>query len=160
MSIYDFILTDNAGNKVPMENFRGKVLLILNTATRCGFSYQLEILQKLYERLGNEKFEILAFPSNQFANQEPGTDEEIKEIMQSKYGVKFPIFTKLDVNGDNANPLFQFLKAAKPGLFDSDIKWNFTKFLVDAEGNVVGRYTPKKNPNKLETIIKGLMEKE
>ena len=159
MNIYDFTVKNNLGKEVSLNQYKGKVLLIVNTASKCGFTPQFAGLQKLYEKYGNEKFEIFAFPSNQFANQDPGTDEEIKTFCTLNYGVTFPIFKKIDVNGENAEPLFDYLKKSTPGLLGSSIKWNFTKFLIDSEGNVTGRFAPATKPEKLESKIKALIEK-
>lgn len=159
MNIYDFKVKDNLGNEVSLGNYKGKVLIIVNTASKCGFTPQYEGLQKLYDKFGNDKFEILAFPCNQFANQEPGNDEEIKKFCTLNYGVTFPVFHKVDVNGENAEPLFNYLKDASPGLLGNAVKWNFTKFLIDSEGNVVDRFAPSTAPEKLESKIKTLIEK-
>jgi glutathione peroxidase len=159
MNIYDFTVKNNLGKEVSLSQYKGKVLLIVNTASKCGFTPQFAGLQKLYEKYGNEKFEVLAFPCNQFANQDPGTDEEIKTFCSLNYGVTFPIFKKIDVNGENAEPLFDYLKKSAPGLLGSAIKWNFTKFLIDSEGNTVGRFAPATKPEKLESKIKALIEK-
>jgi glutathione peroxidase len=159
MNIYDFTVKNNLGKEVSLSQYKGKVLLIVNTASKCGFTPQFAGLQKLYEKYGNEKFEVFAFPCNQFANQDPGTDEEIKTFCSLNYGVTFPIFKKIDVNGENAEPLFDYLKKSTPGLLGSAIKWNFTKFLIDSEGNIVGRFEPATKPEKLESKIKALIEK-
>lgn len=159
MNIYDFTVKSNLGKDVSLNQYKGKVLLIVNTASKCGFTPQFAGLQKLYEKYGNEKFEIFAFPCNQFANQDPGTDEEIKTFCSLNYGVTFPIFKKIDVNGKNAEPLFVYLKKSTPGLLGSAIKWNFTKFLIDSEGNIAGRFEPATTPEKLDSIIKELIEK-
>ncbi len=160
MNIYDFTVKNNLGKEVSLSQYKGKVILIVNTASKCGFTPQFAGLQKLYEKYGNEKFEIFAFPCNQFANQDPGTDEEIKTFCSLNYGVTFPIFKKIDVNGENAEPLFDYLKKSTPsGLLGSAIKWNFTKFLIDSEGNITGRFEPALTPEKLESKIKELIEK-
>jgi glutathione peroxidase len=159
MSIYDFIVKDNLGKEVSLSDYKGKVLLIVNTASKCGFTPQFAGLQKLYDKFGNEKFEILAFPCNQFANQDPGTDEEIKKFCTLNYGVTFPIFKKIEVNGQNAEPLFKYLKESCPGFLGEAIRWNFTKFLVDSEGHLIDRFAPATEPEKLEDKIKELIDK-
>lgn len=159
MKFYDFIVKDEMGDDVPMSRYGGKVLLIVNTASKCGFTPQYEGLQQLYDDFGNEKFEILAFPCNQFAGQEPGDMEEIKSFCSLNYGVSFPIFQKVDVNGSKADPLFNYLKDSSPSVLGKAIKWNFTKFLVDSEGNVVGRFAPKTEPAELKEKIKALIDK-
>lgn len=160
MSIYDFKVITNLGKEVSLSDYKGKVLLIVNTASNCGLTPQYEGLQKLYDTYGNEKFEILAFPCNQFANQEKGNDEEIKIFCTLNYGVTFPIFKKVDINGDNAEPLFDYLKDSCPGLFGKAIKWNFTKFLVDAEGKVTDRFAPTTAPEKLKNRIDELLQNQ
>lgn len=155
MSIYDFTVKDTYGDEVPLSNFKGKVLLIVNTASKCGFTPQFEGLEKLYTELSAKGFEILGFPSNQFANQDPGTNEEIRNFCVLNYGVSFPIFEKIDVNGDNAAPLYQFLKKEKGGIAGKNIKWNFTKFLVDKDGQVLKRYASATTPEAIrDDIIK------
>lgn len=158
MNIYDFVVKDNLNNDIPLSLYKGKVLLIVNTASKCGFTPQYEGLQKLYEKFGNERFEILAFPCNQFANQEPGSDEKIKEFCTVNYGVTFPIFKKIDINGDNAEPLFNYLKESSPGFLGKSIKWNFTKFLIDSNGDVLNRFAPTTEPEKLENMIQSLIK--
>jgi glutathione peroxidase len=158
VDIYDFIVKNNMDKEVSLNEYKGKVLLIVNTASKCGFTPQFAGLQKLYEKYGNEKFEILAFPCNQFANQEPKTDEEIKTFCALNYGTTFPIFKKIEVNGKNAEPLFKYLREKTPGLLGDALKWNFTKFLIDSKGNVIKRYSPATKPVKLEAKIKELME--
>ncbi len=157
MSIYDFKVKDNLGKEVSLNDYKGKVLLIVNTASKCGFTPQYEGLQKLYEKFGNEKFEILGFPCNQFGSQEPGTDQEIKEFCTLNYGVGFPIFQKVEVNGENADPLFKYLKKECSGIVGKNIKWNFTKFLVDAEGKAIKRFAPTKRPVDIITEIEKLL---
>lgn len=159
MNIYDFKVKNSFGEDVSMSDYKGKVLVIVNTATNCGFAPQLDGLQNLYEEYGNEKFEILAFPSNQFASQEPRSNEEIKTFCTLNFGVTYPIFEKIDVNGDNADPLFEFLKDSTPGLLGKAVKWNFTKFLVDSEGKVVERFAPTIKPEKMSDKIKKLIDK-
>ena len=157
MNVYDFTVKDAAGNDVSLSKYKGKVLLIVNTATGCGFTPQYEGLEKLYKTYHDQGFEILDFPCNQFLNQAPGSDEEINNFCTLKYDTTFPRFAKIDVNGDNAIPLYQWLKSQEKGFLTSSIKWNFTKFLIDRLGNVVGRYAPVTPPEKLEDEIKELL---
>ncbi|MBQ9024641.1 MAG: glutathione peroxidase [Bacilli bacterium] len=157
MSIYDYKVKDNKGNEVCLEEYKGKVLLIVNTATGCGFTPQYEGLEKLYETYNKEGFEILDFPCNQFGNQAPGSADEIHEFCTLHYNTTFKQFAKIDVNGKNADPLFTYLKSQKKGLLSGNIKWNFTKFLVDRQGNVINRYAPTDTPEKIEKDIKELL---
>ena len=159
MTIYDFTVTTADGHDIPLSDYKGKVLLIANTASKCGFTPQYEALQELYEQYGDENFTVLAFPCNQFANQEPGTNEEIQSFCKLNYGVTFPVLAKIEVNGDNAHPLFQYLKEQAPGTVGKAIKWNFTKFLIDAEGHVYKRYAPSTTPDKLTGDIEKLLAK-
>jgi glutathione peroxidase len=157
MSIYDLSVKDIDGNDISLSSYRGKVLLIVNTASKCGFTPQYEDLEKLYKKFGNEKFEILAFPCNQFGHQEPGDNSAIKNFCSISYDITFPMFSKVNVNGKDAEPLYKYLTSSKKGLFGDNIKWNFTKFLVDAEGNVVERFAPTTAPLKLENTIEELI---
>jgi glutathione peroxidase len=157
MSLYEYIVKDSKGNDVSMSNYKGKVLLIVNTATGCGFTPQYVGLQSLYEKLGDKGFEVLDFPCNQFANQAPGTEDEIQSFCLSKYGTTFQLFSKINVNGKDAEPLFNYLKKQKGGALGSSIKWNFTKFLVDQDGKVVKRFAPIDTPEKIEKDIKLLL---
>lgn len=157
MKIYDYTVKDAEGNDVNMKEYEGKVLLIVNTATGCGFTPQYEGLQDLYEKYQAQGLEILDFPCNQFGNQAPGTEEEIEDFCQSRYGVTFKMFKKVEVNGEKAEPLFQFLKEQKGGMMGSKIKWNFTKFLVDRNGNVVERYAPTTTPEQIDTAVAKLL---
>ena len=157
MKIYDFKVRNAKGEEVPMTEFKGKVLLIVNTATGCGFTSQYEGLQKLYEKYRDKGLEILDFPCNQFGHQAPGTDEEIQEFCTLKYNTTFPLFSKIDVNGENADPLFVYLKAQQGGFLGDDIKWNFTKFLVSRDGTVVDRYAPVTKPERIEEDILKLL---
>lgn len=159
MNAYDFVVKDDLGEDFPLNQFKGKVLLIVNTASKCGFTPQFEGLQALYKSIGNDSFEILGFPCNQFAGQDPGTMEEIKAFCSLNYGVTFPMMQKIDVNGDHADPLYAFLKEKQHSLFGKAIKWNFTKFLIDSEGNVVERFAPNVEPKKLEGKIKRLLSR-
>lgn len=154
MGIYDFKVRDIFGKSVDMHEFQGKVLLIVNTATGCGFTPQYEGLEALYKKYKDRGFEILDFPCNQFASQAPGSDDDIHEFCRSRYDVTFRQFSKIDVNGDNESPLYTFLKSQKKnGLTGSDIKWNFTKFLVDRDGNVTDRFSSFISPEKIEARI-------
>ena len=157
MTIYDFTVKDAKGNDVCLAEYKGKVLLIVNTATGCGFTPQYEGLEKLYKTYKEQGFEILDFPCNQFAHQAPGTDEEIGQFCTLRYDTTFPRFRKIEVNGDKADPLYKWLKEKQKGVFNNAIKWNFTKFLIDREGNVVGRYGSVTTPAKLEGEIKKLL---
>ena len=157
MNIYDFKVRSAKGVEVPMTDFKGKVLLIVNTATGCGFTPQYEGLQKLYDKYKDKGLEILDFPCNQFGHQAPGTEEEIQEFCTLKYKTTFPLFAFFDVNGKDAEPLFEYLKRQKGGFLGDDIKWNFTKFLVSREGEVVERYAPVTKPEKIEDDILKLL---
>lgn len=153
MSIYDYSVKDAKGETVSMDEYRGKVLLIVNTATGCGFTPQYEGLQKLYDKYKDKGLEILDFPCNQFGEQAPGTIEEIGKFCTLKYNTTFRLFDKVSVNGDGEEPLFTYLKSCKGGVLGSKIKWNFTKFLVDREGNVVKRFAPVTTPDSIEDSI-------
>ena len=156
--IYDFKVDDIRGKPVPLERYRGKVMLIVNTASKCGFTPQYKGLEALYEKLHGKGLEILGFPCNQFGAQEPGSEDEIASFCELNYGVTFPMFAKVDVNGDKAAPLYRLLKKAKPGLLGSEaIKWNFTKFLVDRDGKVVERYAPNAEPASIGPDIEKLL---
>ena len=157
MSVYDYVVKDNMGVDVPMENYRGKVLLIVNTATGCGFTPQYTGLQELYAKYAGQGFEILDFPCNQFLGQAPGTSEEIAAFCTGRFGIKFKQFAKIDVNGAKAEPLYTYLKEQQGGTLGKRIKWNFTKFLVDREGRVVARFAPTVTPEKMENAIKELL---
>lgn len=141
-----------------MSNYRGKVLLIVNVASKCGLTdSNYKELNVLYEKYKDQGFEILAFPCNQFLGQEPGTNEEIQQTVCTRFKAEFPVFEKIDVNGDNATPLYKFLKSEKGGFLGNAVKWNFTKFLVDKEGKVVERYAPKTPPLQFEKDIQNLL---
>jgi len=157
MSIYQFSATTTSGEQESLANYKGKVLLIVNTASNCGFTSQYQDLQKLYETYGKDDFTVLAFPCNQFLKQEPGSNEEIKSFCQINFGVTFSVFSKIDVKGVNADPLFTYLTEQSPGLLGKSIKWNFTKFLVDGNGTVYDRYAPITSPNKLKDDIEKLL---
>ncbi|MBO7609219.1 MAG: glutathione peroxidase [Muribaculaceae bacterium] len=180
-TVYDFTVLDRKGNEVSMQQYSGKVLLIVNTATRCGFTPQYEELEELYKKYKDQGLEILDFPCNQFGQQAPGTEEEIHSFCQLNFGTEFPQFKKIDVNGENALPLFTYLKSEKGfegfdlnhkigallhemlGKADPDyaknpdIKWNFTKFLIDRKGSVVARFEPTAPIADIEEMIKGLL---
>ena len=158
MSIYSFTAKTITGETKSLSEYQGKVLLIVNTASRCGFTPQYRELQSLYTQYQSKGFEVLAFPCNQFMNQEPGTDQQILSFCQTRYGITFPLFSKVDVRGENAHPLFQYLTKHASGLINEQIKWNFTKFLVNRKGEVVGRYAPTTSPLKIENDIQSLLE--
>ncbi|MBQ2459994.1 MAG: glutathione peroxidase [Bacteroidaceae bacterium] len=156
-SIYDFTVLDAKKQPVRLDKYKGQVLLIVNTATGCGFTPQYEGLESLYRKYSEQGFVVLDFPCNQFAGQAPGTEEEIVSFCQLKYDVSFPQFAKIKVNGSEADPLYKFLKEQKTGILGSAIKWNFTKFLVDREGNVLKRYAPTTKPADIEKDIVSLL---
>ena len=155
--IYDYVVKDRKGNDVKLSEYKGKVLLIVNTATGCGFTPQYEGLENLYKKYKSKGFEILDFPCNQFGNQAPGSNDEINEFCTLKYHTTFPRFAKIDVNGKNEDPLYTYLKSQKKGLLNKNIKWNFTKFLVDKEGNVVDRFDSMTTPEKIDSKIEELL---
>jgi len=158
-SIYDFTVKDIRGNDVSLSEYSGKVLLVVNVASKCGLTQaNYKELNVLYEKYKSKGFEILAFPCNQFAGQEPGNNEEIQEVACTMFKAEFPIFDKIEVNGKNAAPIYKFLKSQKGGIFGDGIKWNFTKFLVNKEGKVVERYAPTTSPLKIEKDIQNLLE--
>lgn len=157
MNIYDYTVKDKDGKEVSLKDYEGKVLLIVNTATGCGFTPQFEGLQDLYEKYASQGFEILDFPCNQFGNQAPGSDEEITDFCNSRYGITFKQFAKVDVNGENEIPLYTYLKSQKTGILGSKIKWNFTKFLVDRQGNVVARFAPTTEPTAIDEAVSKLL---
>lgn len=174
MNIYDFTVKDTAGGNVSLSNYKGNVLLVVNTATKCGLTPQYKELESLYEKYRKQGFEILDFPCNQFMQQAPGTDEEISAFCTLNYGTTFPRFAKIDINGETAHPLYVWLKSQAPeddktAVFDmftklmnhkrqpGDIKWNFGKFLIDRKGVVAGRFSPGYTPGKLESAITALL---
>ena len=160
MSIYDFNVKNIDGKSISMSEYKGKVLLIVNVASKCGFTPQYEGLEKLYDEHKNDGFMVLGFPSNQFMSQEPGSNEEIKFFCQKTYEVEFDMFAKIDVNGHNTEPLYKFLKKEQGGFLWMDaIKWNFTKFLVDKEGNVIKRYGSSTKPAEINEDIQKLLNK-
>jgi glutathione peroxidase len=156
-SIYDFSAKSLAGHDVSMKQFEGQVLLIVNTASACGFTGQYKGLQQIHEAFAPRGFAVLGFPCNQFGGQEPGNAETIGAFCETQYQVAFPMFDKVDVNGTHAHPLYNFLKSEKSGLLGSAIKWNFTKFLIDRTGQVVGRFAPTTTPESLKEKIEALL---
>lgn len=157
-SIYEFSARDIKGNETPMADYQGKVLLIVNTASKCGFTPQFEGLQALRDQLGDKGFEVLGFPCNQFMNQDPADEDAISQFCSLNYGVSFPMFAKVEVNGDGTHPLYRFLKKEAKGLMGSEkVKWNFTKFLVNREGQVVRRYAPTAKPADIRADIEKLL---
>jgi glutathione peroxidase len=159
MGLYDFSAKLNNGRNKKLADYKGKVLLMVNTASKCGFTPQYEGLQSLYGKYKDRGFEVLGFPCDQFGHQEPGSDDEIKSFCQLNYGVSFPLFSKIEVNGPNTHPVFEFLKSKKGGLLGDSIKWNFTKFLVDKKGKVVERFAPMTPPAAIESQIEKLLGK-
>lgn len=157
MTVYDFKVRTMDGSEKSLADYKGKVLLIVNTATACGFTPQYAGLQELYKKYEAKGFEILDFPCNQFAGQAPGSSDEIHSFCTGRFGITFPQFEKIDVNGKNESPLYTWLKGQKGGMMGSKIKWNFTKFLVDREGEVVARFAPTKTPDALEKEIAALL---
>jgi glutathione peroxidase len=158
-TVYNFTVTSMMGLPKSLADYMGKVLLIVNTASKCGFTPQFEGLQALYEKYHDKGFEILGFPCNQFMSQDPGTNEEIQNFCQVNYGVTFPMFAKIDVNGHSAHPLYKHLKKTAPGkLGVKAVKWNFTKFLVDAKGNVLKRFEPTVEPADIAPDIEALFK--
>ena len=155
--IYDFKAKSLAGEDIPLKQFEGQVLLIVNTASACGFTPQYKGLEALYQELAPRGFSVLGFPCNQFGNQEPGDAKQIEQFCASNFGITFPMFAKVDVNGSNAHPLFDYLKSQKAGLLGPSIKWNFTKFLVDRSGKVVARHAPTAKPEGLAREIEALL---
>ena len=157
-TIYSFSVKDSDLNDVSLKTFKNKVLLIVNVASFCGLTYQYKELEKIYKKYANKGLEILGFPCNQFAFQEPGTNEEIKDFCESNYGVTFRIMNKINVNGANADPFYNFLKEQKPGVIETpQIKWNFTKFLINRDGYVVERLGPQAEIEEIETKILDLI---
>ena len=159
-TIYDLAVRLNNGGVQSMGEYRGKVLLIVNVASKCGFTPQYGDLEQIYRRLREQGLEILGFPCDQFGHQEPGSDAEIKEFCDRNYGVSFPLFAKIEVNGSREDPLYTFLKHKKGGLFTRAIKWNFTKFLISRQGGVIGRYSPGTAPAKLVKMIEEELAKQ
>lgn len=159
-NIYDFSAERLDGTPSTLADYRGKVVLIVNTASECGFTPQYAGLEEIYKKYRDQGFEVLGFPCNQFGSQEPGTADEIGAFCEKNYGVNFPLFSKIDVNGEQAAPLYQYLKSAAPGLLGSErIKWNFTKFLINRDGTVFDRYAPQTKPEALTADIEKLLAK-
>ena len=158
-SIYDYKVDDSQKNPVSLSDYKGKTLLIVNVASRCGLTSQYKGLQELYSKYSNKDFEILAFPCNQFGAQEPGSNEEIKEFCDINFNVSFKIFDKINVNGSSASPLFKHLKNEAKGVMGSEaIKWNFTKFLIDNNGSVIKRYSPQTTPDKIDKDLSKILD--
>ena len=155
--VYDFTAKSLAGEDIPLKRFEGQVLLIVNTASACGFTPQYKGLQVLHEEFAPRGFSVLGFPCNQFGSQEPGDARQIEQFCASNYAITFPMFAKIDVNGSGAHPLFNYLKSEKAGLLGPSIKWNFTKFLVDRSGKVVARHAPTAKPEGLTKEIETLL---
>jgi glutathione peroxidase len=160
-TVYDFSALSIDGNEIPLAQYNGKILVIVNTASQCGFTPQYAGLESLYQDYRDRGLVVLGFPCNQFGGQEPGSEAEIGQFCERNYGVSFPMFAKIEVNGPEAHPLFRFLKAEQGGVLGAigmnAIKWNFTKFLVDAKGNVVGRFAPGVSPASLKPEIEKLL---
>ena len=157
-TVYDFSCATTGGKKKSLTDYKGKVLLVVNTASKCGFTPQFEGLEEMYEKYKDEGLEILGFPCNQFGKQDPGSNDEIMEFCQLNYGVSFPMFGKIEVNGGGTDPLFKHLKKEAPGALGTErIKWNFTKFLIDTDGNVVKRYAPSDKPKAIAKDVKKLL---
>lgn len=159
MKFYDFKARKMNGQEVSMEAYKGKIVVVVNTASKCGLTPQFKELEELYQEYKSKGVEILGFPCNQFAKQDSGSNEEIHEFCQLNYGVSFDMFEKIDVNGKNAHPLYKYLKNEAKGVFGNGIKWNFTKFLIDADGNVIKRYAPTVSPSKIKYDIEKLLSK-
>jgi glutathione peroxidase len=157
MDFYSFEAEQLNDKKVKMEEYKGKTVVVVNTASKCGLTPQYEGLEKLYQKYRDEGLVVLGFPCNQFANQEPGNAEAIQEFCEINYGVSFPMFAKIEVNGDGAHPIFRYLKGELKGLFGKKIKWNFTKFVIDKNGKPVKRFAPVTKPEKMESTIKKLL---
>ena len=158
-SLHDFEVTTMSGELTTLKNYQGKVLLVVNTASKCGLTPQFAGLEQLYQRYREQGFEILGFPCNQFAGQDPGSNADIQEFCQLNYGVSFPMHQKIEVNGPGTHPLYQHLKAAAPGILGSQkIKWNFTKFLVGRDGKVIKRFAPATSPAKIAAAIEAALQ--
>jgi glutathione peroxidase len=154
---YSYSAKSLQGKEISMDNYRGKTILVVNTASKCGLTPQYQGLQKLYEKYQDKRLVILGFPCNQFANQEPGDEKTIAEECLVNYGVTFPMFSKIDVNGKHAHPIFKYLKKNLPGTFGNSIKWNFTKFLIDPDGKPLKRYAPTTTPEKIDQDIENVV---
>ena len=156
--VYEFKVKKADGSEISMRDFQGKVLLIVNVASECGFTKQYDGLEKLHEKFAEKGLQVIGFPCNQFGGQEPGTDEQIQQFCKSPFGVAFPVMAKIDVNGDTAHPLYQYLKKEAKGILGTEaIKWNFTKFLISKDGKVVDRFAPTDSPDSLEKDILKLL---
>ncbi|SES28551.1 glutathione peroxidase [Salipaludibacillus aurantiacus] len=158
-TVHDFSVKKPDGTEVSLENYKGQPIVIVNTATKCGLSGQFKDLERLHQTYKDEGLAVLGFPCNQFMNQEPLSDDDMTAACERNFGVTFPLFAKIKVNGEDAHPLYKHLKASQKGVLSSEIKWNFTKFLVDKEGNVVKRYSPQTSPKKMEEDVQGLLNK-
>ncbi|PIK15063.1 glutathione peroxidase [Halobacteriovorax sp. JY17] len=158
MSVYDYKVKNNKKEEVELSNYKDKVLLVVNTASKCGFTPQYAGLEELYKKYKDQGFEVLAFPCNQFGSQEPGSNEEIASFCDLQFNISFPLFDKIDVNGSDTHPLYEYLKNQAPGLLGSKkIKWNFTKFLISKDGEMITRFAPTSKPESLESDIKKLL---
>ncbi len=158
MSVYDFSVKTLAGEEVSLEQYKGKVVLIVNTASKCGLTPQYEGLESLYKEMNSQGLEVLGFPCNQFGQQEPGDSSDISSFCLKNYGVSFPMFEKIEVNGSGTHPLYKYLKGEAKGLMGSEnIKWNFTKFLISKDGKVIDRFAPTTKPEKLKSDIEKLL---
>jgi len=158
MKFYDFSAKEMDGEEIKMEDYKGKVVLVVNTASKCGLTPQFKDLEALNKEYKEEGLEILGFPCNQFDSQDSGSNEEIQKFCQINYGVSFTMFEKIDVNGENAHPLYKYLKGEKKGFLSNKIKWNFTKFLLDSQGKVIKRYAPTVSPLKIKVDIEKLLK--
>lgn len=158
MKFYDFSALRMNGQEVSMDQYKGKVVLVVNTASKCGLTPQFKDLEEIYQEYKDMGLEILGFPCNQFASQDSGSNEEIHEFCQLNYGVTFTMFQKIDVNGENEHPLYKYLKNETKGILGKQIKWNFTKFLIDSEGKVIKRYAPTVLPSKIKDDIEKLLK--
>lgn len=159
MNVHQFTVRTIRGEEKSLADYQGQVLLIVNTATQCGFAPQFKGLQELHDTYKEQGFSVLGFPCNQFKDQEPGDDAQVEQACQINFGVSFPLFSKINVNGADAHPLYQYLKKQASGLLGSSIKWNFTKFLVDQQGNVIKRFSPTTSPSKIDIQVRKLLEK-
>jgi glutathione peroxidase len=158
-TIYDFSYTSITGKEIQLEKYRDHVILIVNTASKCGFTPQFDGLERLYTRYKDRKFIVIGFPCNQFQNQDPGTDKEIQDFCKINYGVTFPLSAKIDVNGPDTHPVYKYLKSQSPGILGTKrIKWNFTKFLIDQNGHISKRFAPYVKPSQISSYIDKLLE--
>ena len=158
LTVHQFSARTIRGEDKSLADYKGQVLLIVNTATKCGFAPQFKGLQELHDTYKDQGFSVLGFPCNQFKDQEPGNDAEVEQACQINFGVNFPLFSKIDVNGADTHPLYRYLKQQASGLLGASIKWNFTKFLVDQNGNVIKRFSPTTTPRKIESQIRKLLD--